>query len=166
MNQITSQSPRTVRGTATIHEDDRIEFKPYAEGEPAQRNVRSTKGGKVFTTTSEKNPLLVAHLSCPADAADPFGEYVSQLLKLGVTPQAEQQLPEKQRLVSEGGITLFLNEKKGLLTYQGSIDLSKSANWQSELMRQLQLVVRTLPVNKTFVSTIKKLRNVSLSKNN
>lgn len=41
-----SHSPRTVRGTATIHEDDRIEFKPYAEGEPAQRNVRSTKGGK------------------------------------------------------------------------------------------------------------------------
>lgn len=152
------KSPRTVRGTATIHEDDRIEFKPYAEGEPAQRNVRSTKGGKVFTTTSEKSPLLVAHLSCPADAADPFGEYVSQLLKLGVTPQAEQQLPEKQRLVSEGGITLFLNEKKGLLTYQGCIDLSKSANWQSELMRQLQLVVRTLPVNKTFVSTIKKLK--------
>lgn len=152
------KSPRTVRGTATIHEDDRIEFKPYAEGEPTQRNVRSTKGGKVFTTTSEKNPLLVAHLSCPADAADPYAEYVGQLLKLGIKPQEEQKLPEKQRLVSEGGITLFLNEKDGLLSYQGCIDLSKSANWQSELMRQLQVVVRTLPVNKTFVSTIKKLK--------
>lgn len=41
-----SHSPRTIRGMATIHEDDRIEFKPYAEGEPAQRNVRSTKGGR------------------------------------------------------------------------------------------------------------------------
>ena len=156
---------RKVRGWAS-YSGDEFTFKPSEEGTPSQLNVRSVKGAKVFTTTSETKPKRVAHLSCPADAADPFGEYVSQLLKLGVTPQAEQQLPEKQCLVSEGGITLFLNEKKGLLTYQGCIDLSKSANWQSELMRQLQVVVRTLPVNKTFVSTVKKLRNVSLSKNN
>lgn len=149
--------PRKVRGWAS-YSGDEFTFKPSEEGTPSQVNVRSVKGAKVYQTTSAAKPLMVAHLSCPADTADPFGEYVSQLLKLGVTPQAEQQLPEKQRLVSEGGITLFLNEKKGLLTYQGSIDLSKSANWQSELMRQLQVVVRTLPVNKTFVSTIKKLK--------
>lgn len=149
--------PRKVRGWAS-YSGDEFTFKPSEEGTPSQLNVRSIKGAKVFTTTSETKPKRVAHLSCPADAPDPYAEYVGQLLKLGIKPQEEQHLPEKQRLVSEGGITLFLNEKDGLLSYQGCIDLSKSTNWQSELMRQLQVVVRTLPVNKTFVSTIKKLK--------
>ena len=158
MKKIINESPRTVRGTATIHEDARIEFRPYNEGESTQKNVRTTTGGKVFTTTSEKRPQQVAHLSCPADAADPWTEYTSQLQRLGINPLTEQQLPTKQRLVAEGGMQVYLN-KAGVLTYQGQIDLSQSQNWQSELMRQLQVIVRTLPAHAVFtkvLSTLKK----------
>lgn len=161
MKQKISASPRTVRGTATIHEDDRIEFRPYNEGESTQKNVRTTKGGKLFTTTSEKEPKQVAHLSCAADAADPYTEYVGQLAKLGIKPLTEQQMPAKQRLVAEGGIEVFLNAEKGVLTYQGSISLARSGNWQGELMRQLQVIVRTLPADKTFTSTVTKLKKES-----
>ena len=54
---------------------------------------------------------------------------------------------------------VFLNATQGQLTYQGSIDLGKSRNWQSELMRQLQVVVRTLPGCEKFnkvITSIKK----------
>lgn len=162
MTQKIKKSPRTVRGTATIHDDDRIEFKPYAEGESTQKNVRTTKGGKTFETTSEKKPLKVAHLTCPADTADPYAEYVSQLERLGIKPQTEQQLPEKQRLMAEGGMQVYLDAKAGKLTYQGQIDLGKSHNWQSELMRQLQLVVRTLPAKEKFKKLINKLKKGGL----
>ncbi|MCR5573884.1 MAG: hypothetical protein K6F78_03575 [Bacteroidaceae bacterium] len=153
-----NKSPRTIRGTATIHEDDRIEFKPYAEGEPTQLNVRSIKGGKLYTTTSEKEPKQVAHLSIDANAADPYSEYVAQLQKLGIKPQQEQPMLQKQRLMAEGGIEVYLDAKESKLTYQGQIDLSQSKNWQSELMRQLQLVVRTLPGNETFNKVINKIK--------
>ena len=149
--------PRKMRGVGTFEGDD-FTFRPCEPGEPTQLNVRTTTGGKVFTTTSAKKPLQVAHLSCPADAADPWHEYIAQLLKLGIKPLKEQKLPEKQRLMDEGGMQVFLNATQGQLTYQGTIDLSKGANWQSELMRQLQLVVRTLPVQEKFNKVLTSLK--------
>ena len=156
-NNQSKPKPRKLRGWAT-YEGDEFAFRPCEEGSPSQLNVRSVKGGKVFTTTSAKKPLQVAHLSCPADAADPWQEYIAQLQKLGIKPVKEQKLPEKQRLMDEGGMQVFLNATQGQLTYQGCIDLSKQRNWQSELMRQLQLVVRTLPGCEKFKQVINKLK--------
>ena len=159
----TSKRPRTVRGTATIHEDDRIEFKPYAEGESTQKNVRTCKGGKLFTTTSAKTPQQVAHLTCPADAPDPYAEYLSQLKRLGVKPQKPEALPTEQRLVSESGLECWLDTAKGSLTFTGTIDLTcHSRDWQAELLRQVQLMVRRLPANERFnklINNIKKEEN-------
>ncbi len=149
--------PRRVRGTGT-YVGDEFTFTPCAQGEPAQLNVKTCKGGKLFDTTSEKSPLKVAHLTCSADAADPYAEYTSQLEKLGIKPHDQQHLPEKQRLVSEGGMQVYLDSKKGYLTYQGCIDLNVSHNWQSDVMRQLQIIVRTLPVHEKFKKIISKLK--------
>lgn len=152
------KSPRTVRGTATIHEDDRIEFKPYAEGETTQRNVRTTKGGKLFITTSEREPKQVAHLTCPADTPDPWREYTSQLEKLGIHPLKEQELPQKQRVVAEDGLECWLNEKGGKMTFTGTIDLTRHyRDWQAEVLRQVQLVVRRLPASDRFNKVINKI---------
>ena len=149
--------PRKLRGWAT-YEGDEFSFKPTEQGEPAQLNVKTCKGGKTFETTSEKKPLKVVHLTCPANTADPWQEYNDQLTRLGIKPQDEQQLPQKQRLVAEAGMQVYLDTKQGVLTYQGQIDLKLSANWQSELMRQLQLVVRTLPAEEKFKKIINKFR--------
>lgn len=158
----TKPQPRKLRGWAT-YEGDEFAFRPCEEGEPTQLNVKTCKGGKTYETTSAKKPLQVAHLSCPADAADPWSEYTSQLRKLGIKPVKEENLSEKQRLVNEGGMQVFLNAMQGQLTYQGSIDLGKSRNWQSELMRQLQVVVRTLPGCEKFNKVLTSLKG---SRNN
>ena len=149
--------PRKLRGWAT-YEGDEFTFKPTEQGEPAQLNVKTCRGGKTYTTCSEKEPKKVAHLTCPANAADPWQEYNDQLARLGIKPQDEQQLPQKQRLVAEAGMQVYLDTKQGVLTYQGQIDLKLSANWQSELMRQLQLVVRTLPAEERFKRVITKIK--------
>jgi hypothetical protein len=73
-------------------------------------------------------------------------------------PSQPLQLPDRQRLVNEGGMQVFLNQKEGQLTYQGQINLAETRNWQSELMRQLQLIVRTLPAEKSFTSTLNKIK--------
>ena len=146
-----------VKGTG-IFEGDNFTFKPAEQGEPTQKNVRTTKGGKLYETTSETKPLQVAHLSCPANAADPWQEYTSQLERLGVKPKTPQQLPQKQRLVSEGGMEIFLDAKECQLTYQGSINLNQHKNWQSEVMRQLQLIVRTLPGDEKFKKVMNKIK--------
>ena len=55
--------PRKVRGTGT-YVGDEFTFTPYEQGEPTQRNVKTTKGGKVYETCSEKKPMKVAYLTC------------------------------------------------------------------------------------------------------
>lgn len=157
----TQPKPRKIRGTG-IYLGNEFSFKPSEQGEPAQLNVKTCKGGKTFETTSETRPLKVAHLTCPANAADLYAEYTSQLERLGIKPQRPEQQLHNQRLVNEGGMEVFLNSKQGLLTFQGCIDLGKTLNWQSELMRQLQIIVRTLPVNEKFKKVINKIKKGGL----
>ena len=57
----TKPKPRKVRGTGT-YVGDEFTFTPYEQGEPTQRNVKTTKGGKVYETCSEKKPMKVAYL--------------------------------------------------------------------------------------------------------
>lgn len=150
--------PRKLRGWAT-YEGDEFSFRPCEEGEPTQLNVRSVKGGKLFTTKSAKKPLQVAHLSCPADAADPWHEYTSQLKKLGIKPQQPVQQPESLRVVSEENLQCWLDEKKQEVTFRGTISLERHfRSWQAELLRQVQLIVRRLPANERFCKTINNLK--------
>lgn len=149
--------PRKMRGVATYEGDD-FSFRPCEQGEPAQLNVKTCKGGKTYETTSEKKPQRVAHLSCPADAADPWQEYNAQLKKLGIKPQTPQQ-PETTRVVKENGLECYLDEQTQELTVQTTLSLpTHFRNWQAELLRQVQLVVRRLPANETFNKTINNLK--------
>ena len=53
---------------------------------------------------------------------------------------------------------VYLNAKDCQLTYQGTIDLGHTRNWQSEVMRQLQLIVRSLPAHEKFMKIINKIK--------
>ena len=142
--------PRKVRGTGT-YVGDEFTFTPYEQGEPAQRNVKTTKGGKVYETCSEKKPMKVAYLTCAADAADPWSEYTSQLKKLGVKPLKPVQMPDSLRVVKENGLECWLDEEKNEVTYTGTLDLTKHPrDWQAEVLKQVQLVVRRLPASERF----------------
>jgi hypothetical protein len=155
----TKSKPRKVRGTGT-YVGDEFRFTPYEQGEPTQRNVKTTKGGKVYDTCSEKKPMKVAYLTCAADAADPWSEYTSQLKKLGVKPQKPQQLPDTLRVVKEQGLECWLDEGKNEITFTGTIDLSKHPrDWQAEVLRQVQLVVRRLPASERFNKVINLIKN-------
>ena len=157
----TKQKKVKVRGTATLDpETNEFGFKPFEKGESTQRNVKTTKGGKVYETCSEKKPLMVAYLTCDANAADPWNEYINQLKKLGVKPPKPVELPTEQRVVAEAGLECWLNEKQGTLTFRGTIDLTRhNRDWQAETLRLVQLVVRRLPACENFnkiVTLIKK----------
>ena len=155
----TKPKPRKVRGTGTYLGDE-FTFTPYEQGEPAQRNVKTTKGGKVYETCSEKKPMKVAYLTCAADSADPWNEYTSQLKKLGIKPQKPQQQPDTLRVVNESGLQCWLDETKEEMTFTGVINLGKhSRDWQAETLRLVQLVVRRLPANQQFNRVINNIKN-------
>ena len=150
--------PRKLRGTGT-YVGDEFTFTPYEQGEPVQRNVKTTKGGKVYETSSEKKPLKVAYLTCAADAADPWNEYIGQLKKLGVKPLNPVQMPDSLRVVREKGLECWLDEEKNEVTYTGTISLSQHPrDWQAEVLKQVQLVVRRLPASDKFNKVINNIK--------
>ena len=84
----TKQKKVKVRGTGTYNpETNEFGFKPFEKGESTQRNVKTTKGGKVYETCSEQKPKKVAYLTCDANAADPWSEYINQLKNLVLNPK-------------------------------------------------------------------------------
>ncbi len=160
MTQITNTQPkpRKVRGTG-IYLGDGFTFKPSEEGQSSQRNVKTCKGGKTFETTSEKKPLKVAHLTCFADAADPYAEYIAQLGRLGIKPKKPLTLPDSLRVVKEQGLECWLDEVKHELTFTGCIDLARHPrDWQAETLRLVQLVVRRLPACEGFNKVINEIK--------
>ena len=157
-NNSTKPQPRKLRGWAT-YEGDEFAFRPCEEGEPTQLNVKTCKGGKTYETTSAKKPLQVAHLSCPADAADPWHEYTSQLRKLGIKPQQPMQQPESTRVVNENGLQVWLDTQRAELMVSSTLNLNTHyKNWQAELLRQVQLVVRRLPASNQFTKVINDIK--------
>ena len=140
---------------------EEISFKAYNEGEPAHRNVRSCQGGgKRYETIGKKEPKLMLNLQCPVDAADPFSLLADQFDRLtkDLKPNAQRKLPERQRVVNEGGLQCWMNQSQQRLIYTGEIDLAVSHNWQSELLRQAQLLVRRLPASDAFIKAIKSIK--------
>jgi hypothetical protein len=63
-------------------------------------------------------------------------------------------------VVDEDGLQCWLNEAKGELTFTGTISLTKNCrNWQAEVLRQVQLVVRRLPASERFNKVINNIKN-------
>jgi hypothetical protein len=82
------------------------------------------------------------------------------LKKLGVKPQKPVRLPQELRVVKEQGLECWLDEGKNEMTFTGTIDLSRhSRDWQAEVLRQVQLVVRRLPASERFNKVINLIKN-------
>jgi len=63
-------------------------------------------------------------------------------------------------VVSEKGLECWLDEEKRALTFRGTIDLTRHPrDWQAEVLRQVQLVVRRLPASESFNQVINDIKN-------
>ena len=117
------------RGTATIYEDDSIEFRPCAKGEPSQRNVKRSGASKFYQTNGEKESNYVAHLMARTDALDPVGEMLQDFETL--TKELDPKLPVKPRakpIYQKDGLAVYLDKKEHLLRIFGEIVLDANKN--------------------------------------
>ena len=101
------------RGTATIYEDDSIEFRPCGKGEPSQRNVKRSGSSKFYRTNGETESSFVAHLMASTDALDPVGDMLKDFETL--TRELEPDMPKKPRtkpLLLKEGLSVYLDKKE------------------------------------------------------
>ena len=152
-----------VRGTGCYDpSDNSFDFTPFADGPSSQTNVKTASGGAKRWTTTGSDPSKMISLKSKESSADQYADFVSQFnaLTKDLKPKKPIQLPDSQRIVNEDNLQCWLNETKGEVTYTGTFSLSKhSRDWQAEVLRQVQLVVRRLPASERFnklVNNIKK----------
>ena len=101
-------------------------------------------------------------LKVKASSPDQYSDFVKQFeaLTRDMKPKKPIELPTEQRVVNEDGLQCWLNVEKGQLTYTGTFSLSKHCrDWQAEVLRQVQLVVKRLPASERFNKVSNDIKN-------
>ena len=151
------------RGTGCYDlETLKFDFEPFNEAPSTQRDIKSCAGGGKRWTTTGSDPSKMITLKSKESSPDQYADFVKQFeaLTRDLKPKKPVALPDTQRVVDEDGLQCWLNEAKGVLTYTGTFNLSKHCrDWQAEVLRQVQLVVRRLPASERFIKVINDIRN-------
>ena len=151
-----------VRGTGCYDPaDNSFDFTPFNEGESSQKDVKNCAGGGKSWMTIGADPSRMLSLKCKVSSADPYSDLVTQFNQLtrDLKPKKPVTLPSELRVVAEQGLECWLDELKQEMTFTGRIDLARhTRDWQAEVLRQVQLVVRRLPASDKFSKVINTIR--------
>ena len=152
-----------VRGTGCFDpSDNSFDFTAFNEGPSSQANVKSCKGGAKSWETKGKDPSRIISLKAKLSNPDKYAELARQfhVLTKDLKPSKPVKMPDRLRVVCEDGLQCWLNESKAELTFSGTVNIGKhTRDWQAEVLRQVQLVVRRLPASEKFNTIVKKFKN-------
>ena len=152
-----------VRGTGCYDpSDNSFGFTPFNDGPSSQTNVKSCKGGGKSWETTGSDPSRMITLKTKMSSPDQYSDVLAQFNQLtkDLKPRKPMALPQELRVVKEQGLECWLDEEKNEMTFTGTIDLSRhSRDWQAEVLRQVQLVVRRLPASERFNKVINHIKN-------
>lgn len=157
-----------VRGTGCYDpSDNSFDFTPFNDAPSTQSAVKTCAGGGKRWVTTGSDPSKMISLKSKESSADQYADFVSQFnaLTKDLKPKKPVTLPDSLRVVKEQGLECWLDEGKNELSFTGTIDLSRhSRDWQAEVLRQVQLVVRRLPASEKFNKIINNLKSGGLKK--
>lgn len=153
-----------VRGTGCFDfETKKFGFEPFNEAPSTQTNVKTCNGGGKRWTTTGSDPSKMISLKSKESSPDQYADFVRQFdaLTKDLKPEKPVALPDSLRVVKENGLECWLDEEKNEMTFTGTVDLSRhSRDWQAEVLRQVQLVVRRLPASERFNKVINNFKNI------
>jgi len=162
-SQDTKSKKIKVRGTGCFDpSDNSFGFTAFNEAPSSQQNVKTCSGGGKRWTTTGSDPSKMISLKSKESSADQYADFVSQFnaLTKDLKPKKPVTLPDTLRVVKEQGLECWLDETKNEMTFTGTIDLGKhSRDWQAEVLRQVQLVVRRLPASERFNKLVSNIKN-------
>ena len=147
-----------VRGTGCYDpSDNSFDFIPFNDGPSSQTNVKSCKGGGKSWETTGSDPSRMITLKTKMSSPDQYADVLAQFeaLTKDLKPKKPVTLPDTLRVVNESGLECWLDEEKNEVTFTGVINLDKHpSDWQAEVLKQVQLVVRRLPASERFNKVI------------
>ena len=151
-----------VRGTGCFDlSDNSFGFTAFNEGPSSQTNVKSCKGGGKSWETTGSDPSRMITLKTKMSSPDQYADFLRQFnaLTKDMKPKKPVLMPESLRVVAEDELECWLDTEKGKMTFTGTVDLARHCrDWQAEVLRLVQLVVRRLPANEKFNKVINNIK--------
>ena len=146
--------PLRIRGVLTqLNVSGDCEFRAQrTTGEPAQKVLSKSGDAKLYETTGRK-PMMVAHLTTRADASDPLADLYDQLDAMAAM-QKNSKKPQRQRgrkLLDEENAHVTLSQKERKVQMLLSIDLTKTPDFQNELIKLMQKISQCFLINQAFL---------------
>ena len=157
--------PRKVRGTAEIFADSRITFRPQGEGTTTQLEKKTVGKSSFYKTTSEKEPLLVAHLSVAASNPDPVAQMQEDLAELtrGLETQCDVS-PRGKLIADQGGLRIFTNNARHTITVVQEIDCVSHPNYERFMLNQMRMIFKCFAINEPSLAKLSCAQRKSLRK--
>ena len=157
-----NQKKIKVRGTGCYDPaDNSFDFTPFNEAPSTQTKVKTCTGGGKRWTTTGSDPSKIITLKTKESSADQYADVLTQFnaLTKDLKPKKPVELPDSLRVVKEDDLQCWLDEGKGKVTFTGTVDLARhSRDWQAEVLRMVQLVVRRLPASERFNRVINQVK--------
>lgn len=148
-----TQKTKKMRGSATLREDGSFDFRPDGEGQSRMENVKTARKSRLYSTAGAKQRSLVAHLSVPADSADPVADLYEDLQKLTEGQQTGVKTPTLAGRILEkkDDYRVVMNQTKGTLDCTFSIDLRKDADYLKKFYELINSITKCLHYNENSV---------------
>lgn len=152
-----------VRGTGCYDpETQKFGFEPFNEAPSTQTNVKTCSGGGKRWVTTGADPSKMITLRSKESSPDQYSDFQKQFeaLTRDLKPKKPIEPPTEQRVVNEQDVECWLNSEKHEMTFTGTIRLDRHPrDWQAEVLRQVQLVVKRLPASERFNKVINDIKN-------
>lgn len=142
-----------IRGTLVVVDAEAHDYEFRAQrstGQSTQQVVKAAGLSKLYRTTGEREPKLVAHLSVPADTPDAPALLARRLehLTAGLSPKARPRLKGRVLMQTESTRVVH-NLKDGQVEAVIRLPLTKGGDLQSELIKQMQQISQCFAINQT-----------------
>ena len=149
--------PRKVRGVATFHNDDSVEFVPYNVGDPVQKCVRKKGESRFYETEGEKQSSYVCHLKVDKDCDDPAAEMFDQLRDLTKPLQKkEPAAPRSKALMETEGLRVWHRRQEHKIVVQMEISTEGTCELSTKLLNLTAEVNKCLAINRTSLLSQKR----------
>ena len=153
------------RGNYRRYADDSFEFTPQGKGEPMYQEQKKYKNGVSVATTKGATGKKYVKIAVPTDTPDVFHACVD---KLGEVFKEERHtlsvIARGRQLMKADDAMMVLNQKKGLLVFDGVIDLSQTPNYQNQLFNLFNKMNQCLAINETLLKSAVLAQQKSSSK--
>ena len=141
------------QGVCRIYDDDSVEFQPYGDGQPIQKDLKKVRKSTFYETEGEKSSYVM-HLKVDKNVCDPAAEMLEDFEKLlkNVDPTKKPKLRGKILMDTET-CSVILNRPQKQLEVRITLGLEPDRSYKDDYYKLNFEVQKCFTINKAIIAS-------------